>query len=179
MAETETWRPIPDWPGYEVSDLGRVRSTDRTVEVTGKTPRRLRGRIIQSFPNPQDNRAMARLSRRNFKRTHYVAVLVLSAFVGPRPDGMETCHNDGDATNDRLSNLRWDTHVANVQDTVRLGRHNSSKTHCKHGHPLSGANLRISKRASGRQQRVCRRCEAAAWERWMTRLDERLEGNVT
>lgn len=170
MAQTETWKAIPEWPGYEASDLGRIRSTSRTVEVTDKAPRRLQSRMIRSFPNPQSGRAEVRLSHRNVKRTQYVAVLVLSAFVGPRPPGMETCHNDGDVRNDRLDNLRWDTHVANVQDTVQHGRHNGSKTHCKHGHPLSGDNLRISRRADGTiKQRVCRACEVAALARYAAR----------
>jgi hypothetical protein len=34
---------------------------------------------------------------------------------------MECCHNDGNAGNDRLENLRWDTRKANRQDSVRHG----------------------------------------------------------
>lgn len=51
-----------------------------------------------------------------------VHVLVLEAFVGPRPDGMEGCHNDGDPSNNRLSNLRWDTPLANWSDRRKHGR---------------------------------------------------------
>jgi len=50
-----------------------------------------------------------------------VAHLVLTAFVGPRPEGMECCHNDGDETNDHADNLRWDTHSANLLDRRRHG----------------------------------------------------------
>jgi hypothetical protein len=32
-AVTEAWRPVPDWPGYEVSDLGRVRSLERARQL--------------------------------------------------------------------------------------------------------------------------------------------------
>jgi len=42
--------------------------------------------------------------------------LVLEAFVGPCPDGMEACHLDSDKTNNRVSNLRWDTHLENMRD---------------------------------------------------------------
>jgi hypothetical protein len=29
---------------------------------------------------------------------------------------METCHNNGNPADNRLENLRWDTHVANEAD---------------------------------------------------------------
>lgn len=38
------------------------------------------------------------------------------AFKGPRPNGKEVCHGDGVASNDRLDNLRYDTHLANMAD---------------------------------------------------------------
>lgn len=51
----------------------------------------------------------------------YVHRLVLEAFIGPCPDGMEACHNDGNGSNNNLSNLRWDTRIANAQDMVSHG----------------------------------------------------------
>jgi hypothetical protein len=52
----------------------------------------------------------------------YVHNLILAAFVGPRPKGMQACHNDGDTTNNRLGNLRWDTPKANMRDRDDHGR---------------------------------------------------------
>lgn len=47
--------------------------------------------------------------------------LVLEAFVGPCPSGMECCHWDGDHQNNKLSNLRWDTRQGNRLDMTRHG----------------------------------------------------------
>ena len=47
--------------------------------------------------------------------------IVLAAFVGPCPDGMEGCHNDGNPANNRIENLRWDTHVSNMADKTTHG----------------------------------------------------------
>jgi hypothetical protein len=55
------------------------------------------------------------------KTSHYVHRLVLQAFVGPNPEGTVCCHNDGDPSNNRLNNLRWDTYRANEQDKLRHG----------------------------------------------------------
>ena len=43
------------------------------------------------------------------------------AFVGPCPDGMEACHNDGNPANNNLENLRWDTHKSNMWDKIKHG----------------------------------------------------------
>ena len=65
---------------------------------------------------------------------YMVCHLVLEAFVGPRPEGMEACHfPDRDVTNNRTSNLRWDTRKNNFKDrdyhrtTVRGEKHFNAK----------------------------------------------------
>lgn len=49
---------------------------------------------------------------------------MLEAFVGPCPDGMECCHEDGNPGNNALSNLRWGTTRDNQADRVRHGTSN-------------------------------------------------------
>jgi hypothetical protein len=51
-----------------------------------------------------------------------VHVLVLEAFVGPRPVGMEACHCDGNPANNDVVNLRWDSPTANWRDRRKHGR---------------------------------------------------------
>lgn len=46
---------------------------------------------------------------------HYVAVLVLETFVGPRPrPGYAVRYKDGNASNCRLENLEWSLNSANA-----------------------------------------------------------------
>ncbi len=45
-----------------------------------------------------------------------IARLVLETFVGKCPNGMESCHNNSIRADDRLENLRWDTHKNNCAD---------------------------------------------------------------
>jgi hypothetical protein len=51
-----------------------------------------------------------------------ISAVVLTAFVGPRPERNDACHGNGDPLDDRLSNLRWGTRKDNVADTIKHGR---------------------------------------------------------
>lgn len=59
------------------------------------------------------------------KRVHH---LVLTAFVCPRPEGCEGCHNDDDKSNNALYNLRWDTPEANLKDKIANGKQSRGET---------------------------------------------------
>ena len=41
---------------------------------------------------------------------------ICTLFHGPCPEGCECCHNSGVASDNRASNLRWDTHPNNLAD---------------------------------------------------------------
>lgn len=57
--------------------------------------------------------------------------LVAEAFLGPRPDGHEVCHIDGNKTNDTHSNLKWGTHSENILDAVGHGKYVEVRTGSK------------------------------------------------
>ena len=101
------WRPIPGFPDYEISNTGLVRSYKRR-----------RPHILRPGKHPGGYR---QFSLRQNGKTHvfFAGHLVFLAFQGPCPEGCEACHNDGNPVNDHLSNLRWDTHAANMRDASR------------------------------------------------------------
>lgn len=56
--------------------------------------------------------------------------MVLQAFVGPCPSGMEACHYpDKSPSNCALSNLRWDTKVGNFSDKIEHGTQLMGENH--------------------------------------------------
>lgn len=153
---TEKWKPIPGWESsYEVSNHGRVRSLDRTVIRSNGAPLPLRGRVLRPATLKHGYQQVA-LSEGTGASVE-VHVLVAAAFIGPRPEGLEVCHNDGNPRNNHIDNLRYDTKSSNSHDTVRHGTHNNArKTECKHGHPLNGQNLKTYQ-----GMRQCRACSNA------------------
>lgn len=127
---TEVWRPVSNFPNYEVSDLGRVRSCG-IVDRMGRTyPAKIltNARIVARYQR-------IRLRRDGVTHDLHVHVIVLEAFVCSRGAGMQACHNDGNTSNNTLSNLRWDTCSANQLDkrrhgTIARGERNGSHVLC-------------------------------------------------
>lgn len=91
-------------------------------------------------------------------RKERVHVLMLEAFVGPRPAGQLGCHKNDVPGDNRLGNLYWGTKSHNGIDCVNNGtNHNRNKTHCPQGHEYTPTNTYVM-RSGGR---MCRLCHAA------------------
>ena len=107
-----SFRPLRDFPGYEISEDGVVRSW------------RMRGRAAPGSTARQahevtpiwlkSNRWAVRLNKDGKRYLRCVANLVLETFVGPAPSGVGHAMNeadvlflDGDPSNVTLKNLNW------------------------------------------------------------------------
>lgn len=127
----EQWGILPDFVGYEVSTHGRVR-----------TIRKLNGRGVLEHPRlmtlrPSVGKPYLRVKlatpdgRYVDKPVHQ---LVLLTFIGPRPDpSHDSCHDDGNAKNNLLSNLYWGTKLDNAAGRLR------------HGTQVRGVNVSLAK----------------------------------
>lgn len=156
----ENWLPVVGYEGlYEVSDQGRVRSLNR---VSGG--KRRMGRVLKPAFN---GRMFVDLVEGERRRSAAVAVLVLEAFVGPRPPGGIARHfPDRDITNNALVNLSWSTQSQNMLDRRTHGTDAMvNKTHCPQGHPYQGDNIKW-KKGGGRN---CRECSNEANRRYLAR----------
>lgn len=119
MELEEEWRDVVGYEGlYQVSSLGEVRSLYFQ-------PPRLVKPVLATCKGA--SRLQVNLYKNRKSSTIKVHRIVLESFVGPRPAGMECCHEDGDPTNNRLSNLRWDTHAANEADKKLHGTQNKGE----------------------------------------------------
>lgn len=89
------WVEIEDFPGYSISDTGRVRNDDTD-------------RILALQIN-QHGVVHVGLFRDGKQYKRGVALLVCQAFLPPpHPPTFDTpIHLDGDSTNNRLENLMW------------------------------------------------------------------------
>lgn len=103
----EIWKPVVGLESmYKVSNMGRVASL------------RL-GRLIYVRTNPGGYQYVKLyLHKRTF--VPMVHRVVLEAFVGPRPNGLQCRHLDGNKTNNALLNLCWGTPQENADDKRRI-----------------------------------------------------------
>lgn len=143
----EEWRPVTmAEPGYEVSNLGRVRSFRKHRGDAG--PRIMRSHV------GSDGYLILGLTSSGKTHNIRVHVLVATAFYGLRPEGAEVRHLDGNPLNNHSTNLAWGTRSENVLDAVAHGTHGMvRRTHCLNGHLLSK-----HKQGQVRPQRFCREC---------------------
>ena len=113
----EEWRDVVGFEGfYQVSNFGNIKNA--------KT------KLIKKIQlNVCLNRPQICLSKFDKVTTVYPHKLVMEAFVGKRPVGMECCHADGDPWNNNLSNLRWDTRINNSQDKFKHGTQKLGENH--------------------------------------------------
>lgn len=112
MGNIEHWLPVVGFEGlYEVSSHGRV----KTIKT---------GLIKKPTLSKKEKRLCVMLWKNNKNKLMKVHRLVLFSFVGQPPEKYECCHNDGDYTNNNLSNLRWDTAQNNQLDRIKHGTSN-------------------------------------------------------
>jgi hypothetical protein len=129
----EEWIPVPETAGrYDVSSLGRVRSNGWNTVTSDGRNRRVPARILSAKPSHDGGYVMVNLRMPTGEIRHvHVHTLVLVAFVGPRPAGLYGCHNNGNSSDNRVVNLRWDTPRSNSLDKSIHGTdHNVRKTEC-------------------------------------------------
>lgn len=114
---TEVWKPIPSFEGfYEISNIGRVRSVDRVLSHG-----RSRRGIMLKTKISQSGHINARLCKNGAHHWKWVHRLVLEAFVGKGTVGDVCCHNNGQPSDNRVENLRWDTPAGNEADKITHG----------------------------------------------------------
>lgn len=102
-------KEISGHPGYFITNRGAVFSRKRK-EL----------RQLKAFSD-QDGYLHVVLSTGGRPHTIKVQRLVALHFIGPKPEGMFVCHNDGNKLNNCVDNLRYDTPKANSQDMLRHG----------------------------------------------------------
>jgi hypothetical protein len=158
LQETETWQSVAGAKNYEVSNLGRVRSLPHITSSrfgTKVSP----GNMLKGDTGPRGY-VRVQLSLGDNTKRYLVHRLVATAFI-PNPVNKPCVnHIDNNPTNNVVTNLEWVTHkenTAHAKSQNRLGvkvHYQTTKTHCKYGHPLSGDNLTVNPKG----HRVCHAC---------------------
>lgn len=129
----EIWRNVKGFEGYyQVSNLGRVRSTGKVVIKSSRRGRYYKsickGKVLRLTPTKQGYLVVG-LGDVGKSRAFHVHRLVLEAFVGPCPEGMECRHLNDNKIDNKLVNLKWGTREENVADMFVNGKRFRGEKH--------------------------------------------------
>lgn len=97
----EQWLLVDGYPNYMVSSLGRIKNI--------KTKKYLKGIVVTN------GYIQVRFYRKGLSsgRLYLLQRVVLQAFRGAPPMGYEAAHLNGKRNDNRLSNLKWVSHIEN------------------------------------------------------------------
>ncbi|MBO2727262.1 NUMOD4 domain-containing protein [Lactiplantibacillus plantarum] len=127
VIEAEIWRDVKGYNGaYQVSSMGRVRSTDRIINLTNGNQRHVSGHVICSHDNGLGYMQVNLMDESHKLHAMLVHKLVLDTFMPLSDIEASTLtdvdHIDNDRANNRLSNLRRVTHADNLRKAHRMSQ---------------------------------------------------------
>lgn len=124
----EKWKRHPKYTAYEVSSLGKVRRAEPGCGTW-------MGRILKQTMSSRGYPSVV-LRQEKIQSMVPIHVLMLEAFIGPRPfTGAEARHINDRKVDLRLDNLTWGTRAENYADRVVNGGGN-------HGERCGAAKLK-------------------------------------
>lgn len=132
------WLPVKGYEErYEVSNLGRVRSIDRTQRCSNGNIQSWKGKMIKPYIKSEDKRYLKVTLCKNGKQKNvFVHRLVAEAFI-PNPNNLpQVNHKDEDKSNNRVENLEWCTPEYNLTYGTARKRIAKSLTNGKCSKPI-------------------------------------------
>lgn len=119
-------------PVFQVVNLASLGFSDYSIDTFGNVysyKRKPLGEKLKPY-NSRDYLIVG-LRKNNKHYRLYIHSLVAEVFLGPRPNDTEVCHKNGNAKDNRLTNLKYDTSENNTRDRkpnyLKGSKHNQAK----------------------------------------------------
>lgn len=120
--QEEIWKDIPDFEGYyQVSNLGRIRSVERTILKSNNRIQVSKSKILKPFDNGSGY-LVVHLRRENKRYVKYVHRLVCGTFLG-KIEGFDINHNNFDKKDNSADNLSVMTRKENILYSKQAGHY--------------------------------------------------------
>ena len=117
----EIWKPITGYEGYyEVSNLGRVRSVNRTIIKSNGIFHRRKGKVLTAHPNQNSGLLQVMLVKHKKYKLIYVHRLVGLAFVNNPYNFSYITHINGCNQDNRAENLRYISKSVKINKKLNL-----------------------------------------------------------
>ena len=123
----EKWVPVVGYESfYEVSNLGRVRSKDRTI-VNNIATFTQQGRILKTSTTRNGYHKYVLTCENKKQKTLLAHRVVAQAWISNPLNKKNVNHINGIKTDNRVSNLEWSTDSENVRHALSTGLINVRK----------------------------------------------------
>lgn len=123
---TESWKDVPGYEGvYRVSSLGRVVSLHSKHQRILVPVLRNNGYLHVKLCGPAGKKQVS------------IHCLVAGVFIGPRPLGLDVSHINGDKSDNRYTNLLYESHSDNCSRRRSHGTAYTPKGELHHAAKLS------------------------------------------
>lgn len=119
----EIWKDIEDYEGlYQISNLGRVKSLERKIKRRNDRIQTVKERILKLNLDKEGYHTV-KLHKEGKGKNFKVHRLVALAFISNPDNKLEVNHIDGIKTDNKVTNLEWNTRNENMQHAVDNGLH--------------------------------------------------------
>lgn len=172
--ETLDWTPIPNFPSYEITSCGKVRSVDRILPRQGHAIDVLRRGVVKK-PVPSKQGYLTTCLWCEGKGVSFMIHRLVALTFIPNPKNLpQVNHLDGDKANNHVSNLEWCTHAENQNHALDTGlrKRRGSVLWCKY-HESWRAKIRINntyKVKYSKNKKVC--------EEWLNNILKELNNET-
>lgn len=119
----EVWKDIKDFPNYQISNFGRVKSKGRYRKVGIKNVNKVYRKefIINGYINKKGYRQVTLYDKNRKPKTMRVHRLVALHFIINSDNLSQVNHIDGNKLNNNVSNLEWISNYENIQHAIKTG----------------------------------------------------------
>lgn len=120
MELEEEWRDIKDYPNYQVSNLGKVKSKERYTKAKGNEVIHRKDKILKQQIDTKGYCYVRLYNSKGFKAKK-IHRLVAEHYLENINRLPQVNHIDGDKTNNCILNLEWCTDLENKKHAIKIG----------------------------------------------------------
>lgn len=138
----EIWKPIEGYEGlYEISSLGRVKSTTRLTKGRWNSLKTNHGRILKGIKH-QLGYVRADLCKNGIRKHFSIHRLVANSFIPNTENKPQVNHKNGIKKDNRSENLEWCTSLENHAHAWKIGIHVITEKQRENGRKMAPINRR-------------------------------------